>query len=214
MEAIKARHVEANRGKDAMQQIFMTNIDRMKMKETDMIDDFVSELLELSTKSETLGENIEESKLVKKFFNSLLRKINIHTYIIAALEQILDFNTTRFEDIVGRLKSYEEMICYEDKQVSRKTYEANMDSSPYQESYNSGRGRNQGGRFLNRGRGHGRYGSQQNSSYRQGKDKSKMVCYRCDKIGHYTFNCPSRLLKLQETHENDDANTQEADNDA
>ena len=81
MEAIKARHVEANRVKDAMQQIFMTNIDRMKMKETDMIDDFVSELLELSTKSETLGENIEESKLVKKFFNSLLRKINIHTYI-------------------------------------------------------------------------------------------------------------------------------------
>lgn len=99
-----------------MQQIFMTNIDRMKMKETDMIDDFVSELLELSTKSETLGENIEESKLVKKFFNSLLRKKYIHTYIIAALEQILDFNTTRFEDIVGRLKSYEEMICDEDKQ--------------------------------------------------------------------------------------------------
>lgn len=88
----------------------------MKMKEPDMIDDFVSKLLELFTKSESLGENIEESKLVKKFFNSLLRKKYIHTYIIAALELILDFNTTHFEDIVGRLKPYEEMICDEDKQ--------------------------------------------------------------------------------------------------
>lgn len=87
----------------------------MKMKEFDMIDDFVSKFLELFTKLEFLGENIEELKFVKKFFNSLLRKKYIYIYIIVVFELIFDFNIIYFEDIVGRLKFYEEMICDEDK---------------------------------------------------------------------------------------------------
>lgn len=30
---------------------------------------------------------------------------------MASLEQVLDLNTTNFEDIIGRLKAYEERIC-------------------------------------------------------------------------------------------------------
>ena len=39
-----------------------------------------------------------------------------------------------------------------------------------------------------------------------------MICYRCDKLGHYTSNCPDMLLKLQETVEKKDDDTQEPDN--
>lgn len=31
-----------------------------------------------------------------------------YIYMVASLEQVLDLNTTSFEDIVGRLKAYEE----------------------------------------------------------------------------------------------------------
>ena len=51
---------------------------------------------------------------MKKFLHSLPRKKYIH--IIAALEQVLDLNTTSFEDMVGRLKAYEERIQDEDPQ--------------------------------------------------------------------------------------------------
>ena len=60
-----------------------------------------------------MGEVLEESKLVKKFLSSLPKKNYIH--IIAALEQVLDLNTTSFEDIVGRLKAYEERIKVEEE---------------------------------------------------------------------------------------------------
>lgn len=75
------------------------------------IDDFGRKLSEISSKAAALGENIEESKLVKKFLKSLPRKKYIH--IIASLEQVLDINTTSFEDITGRLKAYEERIFEE-----------------------------------------------------------------------------------------------------
>ena len=104
-DAIKSRHMGADRVKEARLQTLMSEFNRLKMKETDSIDSFVGKLSEISTKSASLGENIEEPKLVKKFLSSLPRKKYIH--IIASLEQVLDLNQKNFEDIVGRLKAYE-----------------------------------------------------------------------------------------------------------
>ena len=43
------------------------------------------------------------------------------------------------------------------------------------------------------------------------RDASKVVCFRCDKLGHFAMNCPDRFLKLQETQENEEETTEEAD---
>ena len=224
-EAIKTRHMGADRVKEARLQTLAAEFNRLKMKETDSIDEFVGKLSELSTKSASLGEDIEEPKLVKKFLNSLPRKKYIH--IIAALEQVLDLNKTSFEDIIGRLKAYEERIFedeeekHEDQGQDKLMFTNTPDSQQNHDRYESGRGRGRGGRYGFRGRGRGRYGYQQNYQhqqsyqqnqgyYRQERDPSRVVCYRCDKMGHFAMNCPDRLLKLQETQENEEA-TQEAE---
>lgn len=79
LDAIKARHVGAERVKEARLQTLMAEFDRIKMKETDTIDVFVGRLSEISSKSTSLGEIIEESKLIKKFLKSLPQK-KIHSY--------------------------------------------------------------------------------------------------------------------------------------
>ena len=94
-EAIKARHVGAETVQEARLQILMAKFDRLKMKEEDTIDSFVGKLSEISSKSASLGEIIEEPKIVKKFLKSLPRRKYIH--IFASLEQVLDLNTTSFE---------------------------------------------------------------------------------------------------------------------
>ena len=133
----------ADRVKEARLQTLMADFNRLKMKETDSIDNFVGRLSELSTKSATLGESNDELKLVKKFLNSLPRIKYIH--IIAALEQVLDLNKTSFEDIVGRLKAYEERIFdeedekHEDQSQNNKLMYTNADTQPYKERYESGR---------------------------------------------------------------------------
>ena len=114
-EAIKARHMGADRVKEARLQTLMAEFDRLKMKESDTIDSFVGKLSEIASKSSALGEKIEEKKLVKKFLSSLPCKKYIH--IVASLEQVLDIKTTSFEDIIGRLKAYEERVYEEEDEA-------------------------------------------------------------------------------------------------
>ena len=207
--------------KEARLQTLMAEFDRIKMKDGDTIDMFSGKLSEIVSKSASLGETIEESKLVNFFLKSLPRKKYIH--MVASLEQVLDLNTTSFADIVGRLKAYEERITEEEEadtnDESGKVMYANTGSS--QENYGNGysnRGRGHGGRSNWRGRGRGR-GSlqQQREAYRQGRgggDASHITCFNCDKLGHYATDCPDKMLKLQETverNEKKDKDTQEAD---
>ncbi|KAL0699916.1 hypothetical protein Bca4012_056038 [Brassica carinata] len=155
-EAIKMRHMGAERVREARLQTLTVGFNRLRMKETDSIDSFVGRISELSKKSAALGEIIEEPKIVKKFLHSFPRKKYIH--ITPALEQVLDLNKTSFEDIVGRLKAYEERIADEEEEE----LEQAAQPQPYQERYDSsrgrGRGRGRGGRYGYQGRGRGHYG--------------------------------------------------------
>lgn len=92
----------------------MTEFDRLKMKDTDKIDDFIRKLSEISSKSDALGETMDESKLVKKLLQSIPWK---KYHIVASLEQILNLKITCFEDIIGQLKTYEERICDEENET-------------------------------------------------------------------------------------------------
>ena len=98
----------------------------MKIDDNNTVDDFADKISGVSSKAASLGENIEESNMVKKFLKGLPR----HKYIqiVASLEQVLDLNSTGFEDIVGRLKAYEERVGEEtQKEDQGKLMFANSD---------------------------------------------------------------------------------------
>ena len=216
-EAIRARHVGAERVKEARLQTLMAEFDRLKMKADDTIDLFAGKLAEISSKSASLGETVEEPKLVKKFLKSLPRKKYIH--MVASLEQVLDLNITSFEDIVGRLKAYEERIAEEEDDThddQGKLMYGDTSQESHGGSYSSGRSRGRGGRSNWRGRGRGRNGSSFQSQkeafkQRQSGDISHITCFSCDKQGHYATDCPNKKLKFQETVERKDDDTQDAD---
>nr|ABW74585.1 pol polyprotein [Boechera divaricarpa] len=214
-EAIKTRHLGAERVKEARLQTLTYEFERLRMNDSDSIDAFSGKLSELASKSAALGEVIEEPKLVKKFLNSLPRKKYIH--IIASLEQVLNLNETGFEDIVGRLKAYEERVLDDEKQDETQGKLLFTESNGYQGSYDSsrGRGRGRGARGRGRGRGQGRFNSHDGTTnqWRQNqnkekKDRSKLICFRCEKAGHFASSCPEKPQKNQEVNK---VETQEAD---
>lgn len=120
---------------------------------------------------------------------------------------------------MGRLKAYEEIIYKEDEKLDEqgqgKLMYVNTDTQSQQQNqdrYKSGRGRGIGGRYTYRGRGQGRYeyNGYNGGYYRQEKDTSKVVCFRCDKHD-IMLSCPDILLKLQETYEIEEDTKQEDD---
>lgn len=205
-EAIKTRHVGVEWVREARLHTLMLEFDRVKMKDTDKIDDFVGKISEIASKAAALGTTIENIKLVKKLLGSLPNKKFL--YMVASLEQQLDLKTTSFEEVIGRLKTFEERISVEEEDTQEsqnKLMYSNTDPQAQRNSYGEYRGRGRGGRFYGRGRGRG-------GSYWTSRDATNITCFRCDKQGHFATTCPDRLLKLQETTEvkNGDE-TQEAD---
>lgn len=189
-DAIRARNVGAERVKEARLQTLMSEFDRLRMKDTKKIDNFGGKLAEIASKSAALGVKIEDSKLVKKFLSSLPRRKYIR--IVASLEQVLDLNNSSFEDIIGRLKAYEERIGSEEEETQEeqlKLMYTEGQTNQYNRDYNKdSRNRGRGGRSYYRGRGRGIYNGPRYAS--------KVTCYRCDKLGHYVTDCPDHILKL------------------
>lgn len=208
-DAIKLRNLGEERVREARLQTLMTEFDAIKMRETETIDEFVTKLSGIATKSAALGEVMEESKLVKKFLKALPRSKFIQ--IVASIEQSIDLKNTGFEDVVGRLKAYEERIREEeyqnDHQGKLMYHKAESSSAASARGNNQGGGGRRGGRGGSRGRGGRGFGynrGHQDANTVDNRDKkgkardlSKIQCYRCDKFGHFVSNCPDRKQKQQ-----------------
>lgn len=185
-EAIKTRNLGADRVREARLQTLISEFDNLKMKDNNTIDEYASLLSGIASKSTSLGETFDEKKLVKKFLTSLPRRF-IH--IVASIEQVLDLKTVGFEDVVGRLKAYEERIREDDSGGDQGKLLFHKNTSAASSS-NNGRGGGRGGRGNGRGRGGGRQPQNQgnrsnnNSSAENDKskgktkDRSKVQCYR------------------------------------
>ncbi|GJY88351.1 pol polyprotein [Tanacetum coccineum] len=222
-EAIKTHNLGADHMKEARLQTLITEFENLKMSNNDTIDAYASKLSSIASKSAKLGEVMSELKLVKNF---LTRFPRCFVHIVAALEQVLDLKTTRFEDVVGRLNAYEEREKQEDKTngSQEKFLYARTDSSDRKSDSSRGRGRGSYSRGRGRGcgQGHGRGNSQnqgqcdssknhednqQKGKQKEQRDLSHIKCYRCDKFGHFVSKCPDQKrdykAKHSETHERD-----------
>ncbi|KAJ0919488.1 putative transcription factor interactor and regulator CCHC(Zn) family [Helianthus annuus] len=210
-DALKARHLGADRVREARLQTLMSEFEALKMKDSSTMDEFSSQLTRMSSKAASLGSIIEEQRIVKKFLSGLPRRF-IH--MVASVEQLGDLKTVAFDDVVGRIKAYEERIKDEkllsDNQGTQTKLmfnNYNASSSSRQTSRDSSKGRGKG---SNRGRGGGGRGRNQSGQNRgsqggsneedkqQGKkDYSKVQCFRCDKFGHFLSRCPERKKEKQ-----------------
>ncbi|GJW39323.1 uncharacterized mitochondrial protein-like protein [Tanacetum coccineum] len=140
------------------------------------------------------GDRVKEARL-----QTLITEFENMKMLDNALEQVLDLKMTGFEDVVGRLKAYEDRVKKEDKAsdpqenlfYARTEYSnGNNDSSGGCGSDSRGHGR---GRGQGRDRGNSQNQGQRDSSknYKDNEQKGKqhkkcdlshIQCYRCDQL--------------------------------
>ncbi|KAL7582865.1 uncharacterized protein LOC111918053 [Lactuca sativa] len=106
-EAFKIMFVGADRVKVSRIQTLKAELEAMSMKETESVDDFTGKVINIVSTLRMLADRVEESQVVKKLLRVVSSKL---LQIASTLEQFGDLESMSVEEVIGRLKAYEERM--------------------------------------------------------------------------------------------------------
>ena len=106
-EAIKTNRLGDDRIKEVRVQTLKSEFDRLRMKESESVDDFALRMQTITNEIRLLGEKFEEANAARKFLRAVPSKF---LEIASAIEQFGDLKTMNMEEVTGRLKAHEERL--------------------------------------------------------------------------------------------------------
>ncbi|KAI3510554.1 hypothetical protein L1887_17645 [Cichorium endivia] len=185
-DGLKIRYLGVDRVRTARLATLKRELEGLRMKEGETVDDFATKLTGLASKARSLGYELEEVELVKRLLDSMPKSF---LQIVASIEQCFELDSMLFDEAVGRLKAYEERI-----KGSEKTEDTQGGLLLTREEKSNGCMHCGGGGShrdgFGRGRGRGRGSGRSQDGKERVRDKSHVKCYKCGEFGHYNNECP------------------------
>ncbi|WVZ62734.1 hypothetical protein U9M48_012444 [Paspalum notatum var. saurae] len=104
---IKTMRQGVERVKAANAQKLLRQFENIRFKEGEAVDDFAMRISSLATNIRSLGEPLEEVRVVKKMLHVVPAA---YKQIVLSIETLLDLNTLSLEELFGRLRATEEQL--------------------------------------------------------------------------------------------------------
>ena len=131
-DAVKHLRIGDERARDASAQQLRREFGALSFKEGETVSDFGVRISTLAANLRSLGDNIQDAEVVKKLLQVVPEKL---TQAAVSLEMFLDLNRVSIEEVIGRLRVFEErlkpkevtdslgrlMLCEEDWEARRKS---------------------------------------------------------------------------------------------
>ncbi|KAK9063459.1 hypothetical protein SSX86_017329 [Deinandra increscens subsp. villosa] len=193
-DGLKTRYLGVERVRTARLQTLRRELEGLRMKDGDLVDDFATKLTGLASKAISLGCEIEEKELVRRLLDAMPKS---YLQIVASIEQCFELDSMLFDEAVGRLKAYEERIKGTEKSEDT---QGNLLLVSHEKSHGCKHcgGGSSSRDDLGRGRGKGRGSVKGRDGSERYRDKSHVKCYKCGEYGHYNNECPK--LKNEEAN--------------
>ncbi|XP_076928725.1 uncharacterized protein LOC143592779 [Bidens hawaiensis] len=178
-EAIRVQFLGADRVQKARLHTLRTELELLKMKENETVDEFSGKLSEIATKFKSLGSNLEDEVV-----------------IVASIEQYLELENMSIEEAVGRLKVYEDRIKVRDEEdndqekllLTREEWEERTRRGDF-DRQGRGHGQGRGRGSVGRGRGGRFQPNEDRKEQSTSQDKKHIKCYNCQEYDHYAWEC-------------------------
>lgn len=106
-EAVRTMRVGADRVKEVNAQKLLQEFENIAFKEGESIDDFGMRITNLVGNLKTLGETIEDVRVVKKFLRVVPARF---AQVVVSIEMFCDLKNLTIEDLIGRLRAAEERL--------------------------------------------------------------------------------------------------------
>lgn len=169
-DAMKRKYQGNLRVQRAQLQALRREFEVLEMKIGEIVTDYFSKVMLVANNMRNLGEDMQDTKIVEKILRTLTEKFN---YVVCSIEESKDINYLSVDELQSSLVLHEQKFRKNssgEEQALKATVEA-------------GRGRGE------RGRGRGMYGGRGRG--RQSYNCATIECFKCHKLGHYQYECPS-----------------------
>ncbi|KAK1680095.1 hypothetical protein QYE76_040943 [Lolium multiflorum] len=167
-ECLKARFVGADRVKAARLSMLRGEFDRLIMADDEELDVYAGKICCMAAKFASLGRTLSDAQMVKKLRDTVPESLFA---AVAGIEQFCDVETICFDEVLGRLKAFQERTERRKAAVGGERHGDQLLLTAAQWEQ-----RLRGGGYDDGGDNNGRRGK----------------CHNCGIRGHFARDCPKK----------------------
>jgi len=189
--ALKEMRVGDNRVKSSVVQRLVMEFENITLRDRESVDDFAMRVIGLVDKLGELGEEMEDSHVVKKMLRVVRKR---YKQVAVSIEMHSDLNKMSVEELIGRLRVAEDA----DAEEAADGIEKGVQQLLLTEEQWEARRRQRGGKERAHGGGSGHGGDRDEddrnstcsgASGRSGR-RNRGRCFNCGERGHIAKHCP------------------------
>lgn len=190
-DAVKKMHAGDDRVKAASVQRLMKQFENMAFRDGENVGDFAMRINGLVASLRELGEEMEDSRVVKKVLRVVPKRLK---QVAVAIEMLADIDTMEIEELVGRLQVAEDADA-EDQAASSVEHAGQLLLT--EEQWEARRRQRRGKEHVHGGIGekggsHDDDDDGSSTSSRRGRSRYRGKCFDCGERGHMARNCPRK----------------------
>jgi hypothetical protein len=195
-DSMRQKYQGSTKVKRAQLQALQREFELLGMKAGESVDDYFCRTLTIANKMKSQGECMEQTVIIEKILRSMIARFD---YVVCSIEESNNLIVMTIDELQSSLLVHEQRMKghKEEEQVLKVTGGEKFEAR--EEDRFGSRNKSRGG-LRGRGRGKGR------GRGRQSFNKALIEYYRCHKLGHFSYECPSweKAANYVELDEEDD----------